>query len=96
MPSITKEMFEKAYEIYQTTSQDIAPLIEMGMNETSAKMTIVWYSHILKGELYKRSASALQIEFILNKLFSDNDKKKLNLVLLSFRATCKFPQKQLI
>lgn len=77
MGKITKEMFEKAYEIYLTPAKDIKPLLEMGMNPTSAKMTINWYEHILKGKLYKRTASALQIEFILEKLFKNHDKKKI-------------------
>jgi len=90
MGRITKEMFEKVYEIYFTQTQDIDPVVKMGMNETSAKMTLVWYEHILNGKLYKRTASAVQIEFILEKLFNDNDKSRLALVLQSFNKYIEF------
>jgi predicted restriction endonuclease len=78
-------MFEKAYEIYQSSTDDVKPLIDMGMNENSAKMTLTWYGKIFNGELYKRSASFTQIEFILNRLFQDNERERLAIVLESLK-----------
>ena len=83
MSKYSPEIFEKAYEIYRASEQDITPLLKMGMNENSAQMTLTWYKKIFAGELYKRSASATQVEFILNKLYCGHDISGLTLVLQS-------------
>ncbi len=90
MAKITKEMIEKAYEIFHTLQKGVTPLVQMGMNENSAEMTMIWYEHILNGKLYKRTGSAMQVEFILEKLFHDQDKDRLALVLQSLNQYIEF------
>jgi len=79
------EMFEKVYEIYHTIEKDLTPVIEIGMNKNSAKMTLQWYDYILKGEFKKRTASKIQIKFILKELFLDNNVTGLENVLKYLR-----------
>jgi hypothetical protein len=83
MSKNTREMIEKAYEIYHSPEQDVTPLVKMGMNENSAKMTLTWFKHISDGTLYKRRVSTTQVEFILNELYHDPDKSGLGLALQS-------------
>ena len=90
MTKISEEMIEKAYEIYFTDDQDITPLLNMGMNEGSAKMTMTWFKKLFDGELYKRSGSEMQIEWILNKLYETYDFKRLALALESLKKYCEF------
>lgn len=87
MSSNTKHMMEKAFDIFESGSKDTTPLVKMGMNKNSASMTFTWLERILTGELYKRHASAMQIEWILDKLYTNNDRARL---MLAFKSLNKY------
>ncbi|WP_287126332.1 HNH endonuclease [Desulfobacter sp.] len=80
----TVEMFEKAFDIYNSKSTNISPLLDLGMNESSANMTLTWFDKIFSGQFYKRSMSYAQAKFILNKLYNSNENERLGRVLQSF------------
>ncbi len=63
-----------AVEIFFTNNQDITPLIEIGMNKTSAKDTMKCYSHLIKGEPFRRGIQQNVIFALLNKLYKNGDK----------------------
>jgi len=73
----TEDRLEKAVEIFFTKDQNITPLIEMGMNENSAKDTIRCYAKLIKGEPFSRGIQQNVIKAILKKLYENNDQGKL-------------------
>ena len=76
--------YEKmAVEIFFTKEQDITPLIEMGMNETSAKDTMKCYAKLIKGEPFRRGIQQNVIKAILEKIHENNDKDNFNNVLMA-------------
>ena len=90
MTKITEEMIEMSYEVYFTKDQDIEPLLKIGMNESSAKMTMVWFEKMFSGELYKRTGSAFQIEWLLTKLYEEKDFNRLRSSLKSLNKYCDY------
>ncbi len=74
---ITEDMVVKAVEIFFTKDQNITPLIEMGMTESSAKGTIYCYAKLIKGEPFSRGIQQNVIKAILKKLYENNDQGKL-------------------
>ena len=96
MPINTREMFEKAYEIYHSPDQDVTPLVEMGMNENSANIALKHYKKFFAGEVPTRQASTIEVEVILNELYNDHDKSRLALVLQSMpEYLLKYPNKKM-
>ena len=82
---MTKELkeYEKmAVEIFFTKDQDITPLIEIGMNKTSARDTMECYSQLIKGEPFRRGIQQNVILVLLKKLYENSDKERLNQVLI--------------
>jgi hypothetical protein len=77
MIAITEQMLETAYEVFSTKDQDIEQLLALGMNENSAKMTIAWFNNLFSGKPNKRTGSAMQIRWILNKLYEENNFERL-------------------
>jgi len=81
MKKNTEDIQAKVVEIFFTKDQDITPLIEMGMNQNSAKDSIKCYSQLIKGEPFRRSIQQVVIKAILKKLYENNDGEKLANVL---------------
>ena len=69
----TREMYRKALDIYYSNSNDISPLIEMGMNENSARGTLYCYKKLLNGQLHTRNVQLVLIKTLLNSLYEKND-----------------------
>lgn len=88
MTKITEEMIATAYEIFLTDKKDISPLLDLKMNKSSANMTILWFNNLFKGQPFTPSVSAMQVEWILNKLYETNDFHNLKLALKSLSAYC--------
>jgi hypothetical protein len=66
MPQITESMILECYEAYKAGKRECFP---KGMNESSAKMTMIWLDSILRTyKPYKRSGSYMQHEVILKKI----------------------------
>jgi hypothetical protein len=78
-----KKYEKMAVEIFFTKDQDITPLIEIGMNKTSAKDTMKCYSYLIKGEPFRRGIQQNVILALLNKLYENRDKERLNNVLIA-------------
>ena len=78
-------MISTAYDAYFNSAKDITLVVEAGMSESSAKMSMIWFDHIFNGTLYKRTGSAMQIEWVLNKLVEERDTERLTVVLKSLR-----------
>ena len=87
---ITEEMIETCFEIFFSEDQNIDPVVQLGMNENSARMTIVWFSCLFNGELYKRRVPTMQVEWILNKLYDTRDFNRLKNTLKSLNKYCDF------
>ncbi len=77
MAKNTEDFYLKALEIFYTHDQDIEPLLEMGMNENSAKGTLYCYKKLLNGELHTRNVQIGLIKVILRTLHKNNDKEGL-------------------
>jgi hypothetical protein len=77
-----KKYEKMAVEIFLTQDQDIAPLIEMGMNKTSAKDTMKCYSLLFKGEPFRRGIQQNVIKALLQNLYNNNGKENLANVLI--------------
>lgn len=92
--AITEEMIETCFEIFFTEDQNIDPVVQLGMNENSARMTIVWFRFLFNGELYKRLVPAMQVEWILNKLYHTQDFVRLENTLKSLNKYCDFYDKK--
>jgi hypothetical protein len=90
MPIITEEMIETCFEIFFTEDQNIDPALHLGMNRNSARMTIKWFRCLFNGELYKRRVPAMQVEWILNRLYNMHDFNRLRNVLISLGQYCDF------
>jgi hypothetical protein len=90
MSKITPHMISVAYDAYFNFAKDITPVVEAGMNPTSAEMSMVWFDHIFSGKLYRRTGSAMQIEWVLNKLVEEGDQERLAMVLKSLRLYVDF------
>ena len=90
MTTITEEMIETAYGIFFTEDRDIEPLLALGMNKSSANMTIVWLEKLFSGEPNKRTGSAMQIQWILNKLYEEKDFTRLAFSLESMNRYLDF------
>jgi len=70
--------------------QNIDPVVQLGMNENSARMTIVWFNCLFNGELYKRQTPTMQVKWILNKLSDTRDFHRLMKTLESLNKYCDF------
>ena len=77
MATITEQMIATAYEVFVSEDKNIEPLLTLGMNENSAKMTIAWFKKLFSGEPNKRTGSTMQIRWILNKLYKEKDYARL-------------------
>ena len=87
---ITEEMIEMCFEIFFSEDQSIDPVLQLGMNENSAKMTVIWFSCLFNGELYKRLVPKMQVKWILNKLYDTRDFGRLKNTLESLNKYCDF------
>ena len=94
MAYITEEMIKASYEVFFTKDKDVEPVIQLGMDKNSAKMTIVWFEKLFSGELYKRTVSTLQIKWILNKLYQIQDYNRLKNTLESLNKYCDYYSKK--
>lgn len=77
----TEDLYTEAVDIFFTEKQDITPLVEMGMNENSAKDTIKCYAQLITGNPFRRSIQQNVIRALLKKLYKNEDKEKLSNVL---------------
>ena len=93
MAKCTLDMFERAFEIFHTEKKDITPLIEMGMNEGSAKDTIRCYGKLLNGEIHTRQVTLMFVKFLLKELYKNRDKERLTNVILAFDKKYDFREK---
>jgi hypothetical protein len=90
MAKITEEMIENCFDIYFTENQDIDLVVQIGMNKSSAKMTMCWLRCLFDGELYKRQVPVMQVKWVLNKLYQTQDSLRLNNALKSLEKYCDF------
>ncbi len=75
---ITEEMIKKSYdlakEVYNSSldMQDAISILEdMGMNTSSAWMYLDCFSHMMKGERYKRDISRVAVNYYVDKITED-------------------------
>jgi hypothetical protein len=87
---ITEQMIETCFNIFFTEDQNIDPAVQLGMNRTSARMTIVWFRCLFNGELYRRTASTMQVNWILNRLYHTQDFDRLRNTLNSLNQYCDY------
>jgi len=82
---ITEEMILKCYEAFKVGNLNHVPI---GMNATSAKMTMRWLDSILNTKKsYNRSGSLMQYNVILEKIRQDYGSpraKEAALVLMEY------------
>ncbi len=76
--SITEEMIKKSYElakeVYNSNleMQDAVSVLEnMGMNTSSAWMYLDCFSHMMKGECYKRDISRTAVNYYVDNIAKD-------------------------
>lgn len=71
---ITGQMFIECYEEFKNGNREHVP---KGMNENSAKMTMLWLNSLFSGKPYHRDGSALQYKLILECIKKDYGKEQL-------------------
>lgn len=79
MGTITNEMVYKSYEIAKKTylnkiskEEGVKTLVEIGMNESSAKIQLNIYVHLIRGERYRRAQSLFSTDYFLKKIYEDD------------------------
>jgi hypothetical protein len=71
---ITEQMFLECYNEFKNGNREYIP---KGMNENSAKMTMLWLDSLFTGKPYHRDGSALQYKLILDRIDKDYGNEKL-------------------
>lgn len=87
MSRITEQMLLECYEAYKNNNCDYIP---EGMNENSAKMTMLWLDSLLTGKPYHRDGSALQCQTILEHIKEDFGPEKVRKAKEVLLEQCKF------
>lgn len=89
-PKITGEMFLECYEEFKIGNKAHVP---EGMNENSAKMTMIWLESLFSGSPYHRSGSALQYKLILDCIKKDYGEEKLQKAISVLMENCEWSSK---
>lgn len=84
-----KEYERLAAEIFFTSEQDISHLLNLGMNENSAKGTMRCYKKLINGEPYSRSIQENVITALFEQLFKDENYETIPNVIKSLEENFK-------
>ena len=83
---ITEKMILECYDAFRSENLEFVP---EGMNETSAKMTMIWLNCMLKTrKCFNRSGSKMQYSVILERIRQDYDIKTAEEAALSQMDYC--------